>query len=183
MKFVSVESGIGWIPFFLESLDYQLYESAPSVVDELSMLPSEYFQRQVYGCFWFEHRMLEPVIDALGATQVLFETDFPHPTCLYPDPLTSAADALAGARRRREARCAPGQRRGAVSRRAPDSGLGNTPPASTYPAGGAVVGGAVVASASDGRKGKRVRLEQLLGAIGLVVVDVHRSRQGIVLVS
>ncbi len=54
VKFVSVESGIGWIPFFLESLDYQLDESAPSVVDQLSLLPSEYFRRQVYGCFWFE---------------------------------------------------------------------------------------------------------------------------------
>jgi len=40
--------------------------------------------------------MLGPVIDALGASQVLFETDFPHPTCLYPDPLASAAEALAG---------------------------------------------------------------------------------------
>jgi predicted TIM-barrel fold metal-dependent hydrolase len=40
--------------------------------------------------------MLAPVIDALGASQVLFETDFPHPTCLYPDPLTSAAAALEG---------------------------------------------------------------------------------------
>jgi len=96
VNFVSVESGIGWIPFFLESLDYQMYESSPSVVEALSMLPSEYFRRQVYGCFWFEHRMLGPVIDALGASQVLFETDFPHPTCLYPDPLASAAEALAG---------------------------------------------------------------------------------------
>jgi len=96
VKFVSVESGIGWIPFFLESLDYQLYESSPSVVDELSMLPSEYFKRQVYGCFWFEHRMLASVIDALGPSQILFETDFPHPTCLYPDPLTAAAQALEG---------------------------------------------------------------------------------------
>jgi len=96
VKFVSVESGIGWIPFFLESLDYQMYESSPSVVAELSMLPSEYFRRQVYGCFWFEHRMLAPVIDALGVSQVLFETDFPHPTCLYPDPLASAAVALEG---------------------------------------------------------------------------------------
>jgi predicted TIM-barrel fold metal-dependent hydrolase len=60
------------------------------------MLPSEYFKRQVYGCFWFEQRMLAPVIDALGASQVLFETDFPHPTCLYPDPLASAAHALEG---------------------------------------------------------------------------------------
>jgi predicted TIM-barrel fold metal-dependent hydrolase len=34
------------------------------------------------------------VIDALGASQVLFETDFPHPTCLYPDPLTAVEPAL-----------------------------------------------------------------------------------------
>jgi predicted TIM-barrel fold metal-dependent hydrolase len=95
VRVVSVESGIGWIPFFLESLDYQLYESSPSVVDALSMLPSEYFKRQVYGCFWFEHRMLGPVIDALGASRVLFETDFPHPTCLYPDPLDKVAQSLA----------------------------------------------------------------------------------------
>lgn len=96
VRFVSVESGIGWIPFFLEALDYQLHESSPHVVDELSMLPSEYFRRQVYGCFWFEQRMVGPVIDALGADRVLFETDFPHPTCLYPDPLANAERALAG---------------------------------------------------------------------------------------
>jgi uncharacterized protein len=36
------------------------------------------------------------VIDALGVTQILFETDFPHPTCLYPDPVAWADDALAG---------------------------------------------------------------------------------------
>ncbi|MFM8303674.1 MAG: amidohydrolase family protein [Actinomycetota bacterium] len=95
VKFVSVESGIGWIPFFLESLDYQLHESAPNVVDMLSMLPSEYFRRQVYGCFWFENAALAPVIDALGADNVLFETDYPHPTCLYPDPLPRAAEAVA----------------------------------------------------------------------------------------
>jgi predicted TIM-barrel fold metal-dependent hydrolase len=83
------------MPFFLESLDYQLYETAPSAVAELSMLPSEYFQRQVYGCFWFEARQLQSVIDALGVTQVLFETDFPHPTCLYPNPLGTVADKLA----------------------------------------------------------------------------------------
>jgi predicted TIM-barrel fold metal-dependent hydrolase len=96
VKFVSVESGIGWIPFFLESLDYQMYESSPSVVKALSMLPSEYFRRQVYGCFWFEKRQVQPVIEALGASQIMFETDYPHPTCLYPDPLTSADQALQG---------------------------------------------------------------------------------------
>ena len=54
LKFVSVESGIGWMPFFLEALDYQVCETAPGAIDELSMPPSEYFRRQMYGCFWFE---------------------------------------------------------------------------------------------------------------------------------
>lgn len=96
VRFVSVESGVGWIPFFLESLDYQLHESAPRVVDALSMLPSEYFRRQVYGCFWFEANALGPAIEALGAERLLFETDYPHPTCLYPDPVPWVERALAG---------------------------------------------------------------------------------------
>jgi len=96
VQFVSVESGIGWIPFFLESLDYQLRESAPSVVDQLSMAPSDYFRRQVYGCFWFERGALRPAIDALGADRLLFETDYPHPTCLYPDPIPRVEQAVAG---------------------------------------------------------------------------------------
>jgi predicted TIM-barrel fold metal-dependent hydrolase len=85
LKFVSVESGVGWIPFLLEALDYQMGETAPSLVKHLSMKPSEYFRRQFYGTFWFESSYnVGPAIDFLGDTQVMFETDFPHPTCLYP---------------------------------------------------------------------------------------------------
>jgi predicted TIM-barrel fold metal-dependent hydrolase len=84
VKFVSVESGVGWIPFFLEALDYQMYETAPSIRNRLTMLPSEYFRRQFYGCFWFESVALTHMLDVLGVNNVMFETDFPHPTCLYP---------------------------------------------------------------------------------------------------
>jgi uncharacterized protein len=84
VKFVSVESGVGWIPFFLEALDYQMYETAPSIRAKLTMLPSEYFRRQFYGCFWFESAALTHMLDVLGVNNVMFETDFPHPTCLYP---------------------------------------------------------------------------------------------------
>src|SRR5262249_20115298 len=51
LKFVSVESGIGWLPFMLESLDYQFVENG---VDDLKLRPTEYFQRQIYGSYWFE---------------------------------------------------------------------------------------------------------------------------------
>jgi uncharacterized protein len=30
-----------------------------------------------------------------GIDNVMFETDFPHPACLYPDPLEHVADAAA----------------------------------------------------------------------------------------
>jgi predicted TIM-barrel fold metal-dependent hydrolase len=94
---VSVESGVGWLPFFLQSLDYQLVETAPHLQDELSMMPSEYFKRQCYACFWFEEELLLPAIEYLGRGRCLFETDFPHPTCLYPDPLQRALRTFEGA--------------------------------------------------------------------------------------
>lgn len=84
LKFVSVESGLGWLPFFLEVLDHQMFETAPNEMAELSLLPSEYFKRQFYGTFWFEQSTVKPAIDFLGPQCVMFETDFPHPTCLYP---------------------------------------------------------------------------------------------------
>jgi predicted TIM-barrel fold metal-dependent hydrolase len=99
LKFVSVESGIGWIPFMLRSFEYQIAENAPPPGRELKLTPKEYFQRNMYGCFWFENEDLEPLIRRVGVDNVLFETDFPHPTCLYPDSLGRAREALAGADR------------------------------------------------------------------------------------
>ena len=31
----------------------------------------------------------------VGEDNILFETDFPHPTCLYPAPLETVADKMA----------------------------------------------------------------------------------------
>jgi predicted TIM-barrel fold metal-dependent hydrolase len=33
-------------------------------------------------------------VSAVGEDNILFETDYPHPTCLYPDPLSSALDNM-----------------------------------------------------------------------------------------
>ncbi len=80
LKFVSVESGVGWIPFMLESLDYQFDENG---VDDLELRPSEYFRRQIYGSYWFESD-IGAALEKLGEDNLMFETDFPHATCLYP---------------------------------------------------------------------------------------------------
>lgn len=81
-KFVSVESGIGWLPFYLEMLDYQMEQTAPGL---LSLKPSEIFRRQVYATFWFEEMTPKLLLEEIGVENILFETDFPHATCLYPD--------------------------------------------------------------------------------------------------
>ncbi|HVN50465.1 MAG TPA: amidohydrolase family protein [Acidimicrobiales bacterium] len=96
LKMVSVESGCGWIPFILEALDYEMDENAPHLVNELSLRPSEYFTRQFYATTWFERADLANVVERVGEDNIMFETDFPHPTCLFPDPLETASRNMAG---------------------------------------------------------------------------------------
>jgi predicted TIM-barrel fold metal-dependent hydrolase len=86
LKFVSVESGIGFIPFLLEAADHtfnygQLRRDRP----EFELMPSEYFARQVYGCYWFEEYAPAHMLDKIPVDNILFETDYPHPVCLYGD--------------------------------------------------------------------------------------------------
>jgi uncharacterized protein len=97
LKMVSVESGIGWIPFILETLDYEMAENAPQELSQLGKMPSEYFRTNLYATFWFENNRnkLPDLIEAVGEDNILFETDFPHPTCLYPTPLESVAARMA----------------------------------------------------------------------------------------
>ena len=92
LKFVSVESGIGWLPFLIESLEYQYDENG---VDDLKLRPMDYFRRQIYGSYWFEKNP-GPAIEALGEDNLMFETDFPHATCLYPGVQDTMRQSLEG---------------------------------------------------------------------------------------
>ena len=97
LKMVSVESGVGWIPFILETLDYEMAENAPRELAELKKPPSEYFRSNLYATFWFEknRNKLPELVEAVGEDNILFETDFPHPTCMYPKPLEAVAEKMA----------------------------------------------------------------------------------------
>ena len=94
LKIVSVESGAGWVPFILEALEYEMEENAPDLKSRLSLTPKEFFQRNIYATMWFERTDLASVVRQVGEDNILFETDFPHPTCLYPDPLKTAASNM-----------------------------------------------------------------------------------------
>lgn len=91
---VSVESACAWIPFILETLDYELEEDAPECLAELELRRSEYLKRQMYATTWFERKHLRYLVDAVAEDRVLWETDFPHPTCIFPAPLKIALDHM-----------------------------------------------------------------------------------------
>jgi predicted TIM-barrel fold metal-dependent hydrolase len=92
LQFVSVESGVGWVPFVLQAADYQFGQlGVRKERPEFELLPSEYFHRQVYACCWFE-RLNSDVIELVHSDRVLFETDFPHPTSIYAGDVHKAIE-------------------------------------------------------------------------------------------
>jgi predicted TIM-barrel fold metal-dependent hydrolase len=89
VNFVSVESGYGWLPSFVESMDWQWLNSGAAKAYPEREMPSVYFRRQVFGMFWYERDCVRRLFD-LYPDNIMFETDFPHPTSLSPGPASSA---------------------------------------------------------------------------------------------
>ncbi len=91
LKMVSVESGVSWIPFIIEALDWQWQNNGVTTEHpEYDLLPSEYFRRQIYASFWFEEKGIATALE-MFPDNVLYETDFPHPTCQAPGPASAGA--------------------------------------------------------------------------------------------
>ena len=94
VKWVSVESGCSWLPYTLESLDWQWKNSgAIQEHPEMKYLPSEYFKQSCYVTFWFETEAAIHTIQQCGADNIMFETDYPHPTSLTVGPHSAAENA------------------------------------------------------------------------------------------
>ena len=83
LEFAVAEIGIGWIPFWLQELDY--YSAART---KLARAPSEYFRRQVTSTF---------ISDAVGghllteyeylADCAVWSSDYPHIASVWPDSM------------------------------------------------------------------------------------------------
>jgi predicted TIM-barrel fold metal-dependent hydrolase len=90
LDFVSVESGVGWLSCVLEMFDWQwINGDVAKEHPEYDLLPSEYFERQVYGSFWFEKSEIDAAVNKFPKN-LMWETDYPHPTSQYPSPNSSA---------------------------------------------------------------------------------------------
>ena len=100
MPLVLAETGLGWFPFVLERMDYELHKYGDAMHDhKLEMLPSEIFRRQVRVTYQDEQFGVE-CIPRIGVESVMWASDYPHGDTTWPEsrkvidasPLASLGD-------------------------------------------------------------------------------------------
>ena len=74
VRVVMGESGLGWLPYTLERMDYEWEDQFRNL--ELSMPPSEYWKRQMYATFQQDEAGLA-LLDRIGVDTVMWGSDFP----------------------------------------------------------------------------------------------------------
>jgi predicted TIM-barrel fold metal-dependent hydrolase len=84
-----LESGTGWLPYWLARLDAHDEWMHDSETAALSLTPSEYFSRQCVICTDPDDPLAAWVVAQVGADHVMWASDFPHPDALYPEAVTS----------------------------------------------------------------------------------------------
>ncbi|GIX47268.1 MAG: hypothetical protein KatS3mg131_1479 [Candidatus Tectimicrobiota bacterium] len=82
LQVVLAESGIGWIPYVLERMDYEWEDQFQAL--ELTMKPSAYWHRQMYATFQQDATGIR-LLDLLGEDRIMWGSDFPHPDGLWPE--------------------------------------------------------------------------------------------------
>ena len=84
IQFVSVESGIGWIPFMLDRVDRHYDNQKWTGQDFGGKRPSEVFREHSLACFISDPTSLKLAHD-IGIDNIAFEVDYPHSDSVWPN--------------------------------------------------------------------------------------------------
>jgi predicted TIM-barrel fold metal-dependent hydrolase len=99
LKFALSEGGIGWIPYFLERVDYNYKrQHAWTGQDFGDRLPSEVFNEHVLTCFIDDHFGVAN-LEFLNIDNVMWECDYPHSDSAWPFSPEEFAKHFGGSRR------------------------------------------------------------------------------------
>jgi predicted TIM-barrel fold metal-dependent hydrolase len=86
LKIALSEGQVGWMPFMIERLDSLWHRShfyGGRLRTALPEPPSSYIAGRVYGCVFDDMHGLASR-DAIGMSQIMFETDYPHSDSTFP---------------------------------------------------------------------------------------------------
>jgi predicted TIM-barrel fold metal-dependent hydrolase len=95
LKFISVEAGAGWVPYFLEQMDDRYFRNRGWAKVELQMLPSDYFRRNWLVTFVSDFYGVRNR-HAVGLANMMWSTDYPHHICDWPYSRKLALEMFAG---------------------------------------------------------------------------------------
>jgi predicted TIM-barrel fold metal-dependent hydrolase len=84
MRVAFLESGTGWLPYWLARLDDHREWMRDAECADLSLTPSEYFARQCAISSDPEDVLAAFTISQVGADHVMWASDFPHPDAEFP---------------------------------------------------------------------------------------------------
>jgi predicted TIM-barrel fold metal-dependent hydrolase len=85
MKIMLSESGIGWIPYFMERADFSHWRHKAWTHSEFGgKKPSEVFRKHFMSCFIDDAFGLQNIA-AVGEDMIAYECDYPHSDALWPD--------------------------------------------------------------------------------------------------
>ena len=87
LKLVIVENEAGWLPFTLQQWDYYYLRFRRQDPVPMTMLPSEYFARQVYATFFNDTVVGHAFEWWSGVDNCMWSNDFPHPNSTWPNSL------------------------------------------------------------------------------------------------
>jgi len=93
LKLVLAESGIGWLPFFVNRMDDQFEKHCVPYDNCLKTRPSELFARQVFATFE-EEPLGATLIPLLGLENFMWACDYPHPDSTWPRSHHAIQEAL-----------------------------------------------------------------------------------------
>jgi predicted TIM-barrel fold metal-dependent hydrolase len=73
-----LESGCGWLPYWLWRLDEEYENLYWEVKDNVKMKPSEYFRRQCFIEIETTEPYLGQIVEYIGSDNLIFGSDYPH---------------------------------------------------------------------------------------------------------
>jgi uncharacterized protein len=82
IRVVFGESGIGWIPYVLERMDFEYKDQYRDL--KLKKLPSEYWRAQCKATFQYD-RVGTKLIEDMGVETLMWGSDYPHPDGVWPE--------------------------------------------------------------------------------------------------
>jgi predicted TIM-barrel fold metal-dependent hydrolase len=91
LRVVFLESGCGWIAWWLERLDEHMEEWEHATTPP-PLRPSEYFARQCFISTEPNERTLPAVVSILGADNIVFASDYPHPDAIFPGAVRALSE-------------------------------------------------------------------------------------------